>query len=78
MRLHLLPALAVVELHPVVLAVLYLASALERLREQLTQVVVVGGVLEAQVANVAQVLVEFLCELLERSLQWPSGRHTRE
>jgi hypothetical protein len=64
MGLHYLPALAVVELHPVILAVLDLASALERLSEELTQVVVVGCVLEAEVAYVAKVLVELLCRLL--------------
>lgn len=58
--LHRLPAFAVVDFHPVVLAILNLASALESLREQLAQVVVVGSVLEAEVAHVAEVLVEFL------------------
>jgi hypothetical protein len=60
-RLHHLPALAVVQLHPVVLAILNLPGALKRLGEELTQVVVVRGVLETEVANVAEVLVEFLC-----------------
>jgi hypothetical protein len=64
MGLHYLPAFAVVELHPVILAVLDLASALERLGEELTQVVVVRCVLEAEVAYVAKVLVELLCGLL--------------
>ena len=35
-RLHDLPALSVVQLHPVVFAVFDLAGALERLREELT------------------------------------------
>ena len=74
-RLENLPALAVVELHPVVLAVLDLAGALERLREELAEVVVVRGVLEAQVADVAQVLVELLCNgISTRSLM--DGRTT--
>jgi hypothetical protein len=63
-RLHDLPALAVVQLHPVVLAILNLASALESLGEQLTQVVVVGGVLETEVTDVAKVLIELLCSEL--------------
>jgi len=50
--LHSLPALAIVELHPVVLAVLNLAAVLECLSEQIAQVVVVGCVLEAKVADV--------------------------
>jgi hypothetical protein len=63
-RLHDLPALAVVQLHPVVLAVFDLAGALECLRKELTQVVVVRGVLEPEVADVAQVFVELLCSWL--------------
>lgn len=63
-RLHDLPTLAVVQLHPIVLAVLNLASALERLGEELTEVIVVGGVLKTKVANVAEVLVELLCSSL--------------
>lgn len=60
--LHGLPALAVVQLHPVVLAVLNLATVLQCLGEQIAQVVVVGCVLKAKVADVRQVLVELLCE----------------
>lgn len=60
--LHGLPALAVVQLHPIVLAVLNLATVLQCLGEEVAQVVVVGCVLEAKVANVRKVLVEFLCE----------------
>ena len=63
-RLEDLPALAVVQLHPVVLAILDLSSALESLSEQLPKVVVVGCVLKAEVTDVAEVLVEFLCGLL--------------
>jgi hypothetical protein len=62
--LHDFPALAVVKLHPVVLAILNLAGALEGLGEELAQVVVVGSVLEAEIANVAEVLVEFLYTVL--------------
>lgn len=62
--LHYLPALSIVQLHPVVLAVLDLASALERLGEEFAQVVIVGCVLKAEVADVAEVLVELLYCLL--------------
>jgi hypothetical protein len=62
--LHNFPALAVVKLHPVVLTILNLAGALEGLGEELAQVVVVGSVLEAEIANVAEVLVEFLYTVL--------------
>lgn len=50
--LHSLPALAVVELHPVVLTVLDFATVLECLSEQVAQVIVVGCVFEAKVADV--------------------------
>lgn len=58
--LHRFPALSVIDFHPVIFAILNLAGALKGLREQLTQVVVIGSVLEAEVTDVAQVLVEFL------------------
>lgn len=61
---HYLPALSIVQLHPIVLAVLNLASALKRLREEFAQVVVIRCVLKAEVTDVAQVLVELLCDLL--------------
>lgn len=60
-RLEHLPALSIVQLHPVILAVLDLSGALESLGEQLAEVVVVGGILETEVANIAQVLVKLLC-----------------
>lgn len=60
-RLHRLPALAIVQLHPIVLAILNFSSALEGLGKELPEVVVVRGILEAQVTNVAEVLVELLC-----------------
>ena len=64
MRLEDLPALSIVQLHPVILAILDFASALKSLCEKFAQVVVVRGVLEAEVADVAKVFVELLCALL--------------
>ena len=61
-RLHLFPAFAIVELHPIILAVFYFAGALECLCKQLAQVIIVGSVLEAQITDVAEVFVEFLCD----------------
>jgi hypothetical protein len=46
-RLHGFPAFAVVQLHPVVLAVFNFARVLERLREEFAKVLVVGCVFEA-------------------------------
>ena len=57
-----IPAFAVVQLHPVVVAIFHFARGLQCLREEVAQVVVVGRVLEAEVADVGEVLVEFLCE----------------
>lgn len=56
------PSPAVVELHPVILSIFDLTSVLEGLGQEVTQVVVVRGILEAQVADICEVLVEFLCE----------------
>jgi len=51
--LHNLPALSIVQLHPVVLAILDLAGALESLSEQLAEIVVIWLVLKTQVSDVA-------------------------
>lgn len=53
MGFHDLPALSVVQLHPVILSVLNFTGALEGLSEQFTEIVVVGRVLESEVANIA-------------------------
>lgn len=62
MGLHGFPSLAVVDLHPVVFAILNLARVLQCLRKEIAQVIVVRVVLETKVADVAEVLVEFLCK----------------
>lgn len=61
-RLHRLPTLAVVKLHPVVFAILDFASVLEGLGEEVAEIFVVWCVFETKVADIAQVLVEFLCQ----------------
>lgn len=61
MLFHCLPAFAIVQLHPIILPVLNFPRALQGLGEQVPQVVVIGCVLEAEIANVAKILVEFLC-----------------
>ena len=55
-----LPPFSIVELHPIIFAILNLATVLEGLSEQITKEVVVGGVLETEVANVAQILIELV------------------
>jgi len=50
--LHGLPSLSVVELHPVVLAIFNLAGALKSRCEEVAEVIVVGGVFEAEIADV--------------------------
>ena len=54
------PAPSIVQLHPVILSVLNFASVLQSLREQITEVIIIGGIFEPKVANVRQVLVELL------------------
>lgn len=49
-------------LHPVVLAVFHLAGVLQRLSEELAQVVVVGCVFEAEVSHVREIFAEFFGE----------------
>lgn len=58
---HRFPAFPVVQLHPIILSVLDLAGVLQSLRKQIPQIVVVGGLLEPKISDIAQVLVEFLC-----------------
>lgn len=50
---HDLPSLSIIQLHPIILAILYLAGALECLCEQFTEVVIVWRILKAKVADVA-------------------------
>lgn len=62
------PALAVVELHPVVLAILDLASVLQCLSEEIAEVVVVWSVFKAKVADIRKVLVELFWEAITEVL----------
>jgi hypothetical protein len=57
-----LPSFAVVQLHPVVLSIFQLPGVLQRLGEQIAEVVVVGSVLEAEVSHIREILVELLCD----------------
>lgn len=63
-----LPSFAVVELHPIVLTILDLSSVLQCLGEQIPKIVVIRGILEAKISDVAQVLVEFLGEAITEVL----------
>ena len=65
-----LPALAVVELHPIILSILNLASALESLSEEVAKVVVIWSILKSKVADVAEVLVELLREAVAKLGDW--------
>jgi hypothetical protein len=56
------------DLHPVVLAILNLSRVLESLGKELSKVVVIRGVLETQVADICQILREFLGEALAEIL----------
>lgn len=56
------PTFAIVQLHPVILAILHLARILQSLGEEFPEIVVVRSVLEAEIADIAQILVELLCD----------------
>lgn len=58
-----LPTLASVKLHPVVLSILYITCVLKSLGEEVTQIVVVGCVLEPEVSNVCEIFGELLCNV---------------
>ena len=60
------PAAAVVQLHPIIFAILHLAGILEGLRQDVAQVVVIGCIFKPEVANIAQILVEFLCQTVSK------------
>lgn len=77
-RLENLPALSIVQLHPVILAILHLSGALQRLCEEFAQVVIVGRVFEAEVADIAEVLIEFLCKQLVFRHSHNRDHRTRE
>jgi hypothetical protein len=62
MRLGRLPPATAVQLIPVVLAIFNFTCILKRLCEQVAKEIIVGRIFEAKVANVAKVLVEFLCK----------------
>lgn len=70
MILHRVPPLSriLADLHPVVLAILDVAGVLQGLGEELSEVIVVGGILETKVSDVRQVLVELLGEALAEIL----------
>ena len=65
-----LPALAVVELHPIILSILNLAGALESLGEEVAKVVVIWSILKSKVPDIAEVLVEFLWETIAKLGDW--------
>ena len=65
---HGLPPFAIVKFHPVILSIFDLAGVLERLREQLAQVVVVWSVFEPQISDVAQVFAKLLCHYVQLNI----------
>ena len=75
--LHRLPASAIVELHPIIYPIFCLSGVLQCLREEISEIVVVWLVLEAKVADIAEVFVELLCYWLVMSQQdVESSKHT--
>lgn len=74
MILHRVPPLSriLVDLHPVVLAILDITSVLQGLGKKLSEVVVIGGIFETKVSDVRQVLVELLWEAFAKILDGSS------
>lgn len=64
-----LPTLAIVEEHPVVNAIFRLAAVLEDLGEEFAQEVVVGCLLETELADIVEVDSELLCEKEEPNVR---------
>ena len=48
-----LPSSSIVELHPVILSIFDVASVLESLCQEVPEIIVVGGVLETEIANIS-------------------------
>lgn len=65
MLFHVLPSLAVVKLHPVIFAVLNVSGVFQRLSEQVSEVVIIWRVLEAKIADIAQIFVELFCDCIQ-------------
>ena len=70
------PATSTVQFHPVILAIFDFAGILQRLREEISKVVVIGSVLETQVSNVTKVFVEFFCMIVRESSYFGRGLET--
>lgn len=60
MFLNGLPPFAVVQLHPIIFSILDFSRVLQRLGEQVSQVIVIGSVLESQVADIGQIGVQLI------------------
>lgn len=64
------PALASVQKHPVINAILRLGEGLHDLAEELPQKVIVGCLFEAEFADIVHVDAELLCTGVRRWKQW--------
>lgn len=68
------PTSTVVQLHPVVLPIFNFPCVLQGLSEEVSQIVIIGSVLETEVANVGQILVEFICNFSSQQGSESRGR----
>ena len=68
-RFDSIPATASVEFHPVVFTILDLAGVFERLCKKVTKKIVIRSVFETEVADVAEILVELLCNRISEAVQ---------
>jgi len=61
MMLHSFPPFTVVQLHPVIFAVLNFTSVLQGLCKEFAEIVIVRSILKPQISHVAEIFVELLC-----------------
>lgn len=68
MLLNGFPPFTIVQLHPIILSILNFTGVLQRLGEQISKVVVVGGIFEPEVSDVTQVLIDLIWESVAKIL----------
>lgn len=68
------PTPSIVQFHPVIFPVFNIASVFQGLCEEVSKVVIIGGVLEPKVPHVGEILVELLCGIVSILLSKSVGK----
>jgi len=66
MLLRRFPSLSIIYHHPIIDAIFHFTSVLKSRSEKTSQIVVVWFIFKAEIANIAQVFVEFICFINQR------------